>query len=298
MVQKLFLFSVFLGNIWAQSGEEILEKHGLTDPDFKLDGLDFSSLTKTVDSSVYFYQGTTNRLDSMHQLYEFMSPAPEYRKATFSYVKSKMGRYEREIKVDTKTNEVIYDETRQFDKHDKLLSVNTLSESMGKSVQGNTYDERGNRIRTLSFNNENKVVGDNSFEYDSQNRMVKWINNSYTNERYRKYYYTDFDSLSAESNVYPEENREDMFIVSFFNSEKLLWKSIHYAFDTVRSPQLIWYHQYDSLRRKTNSYLFQWLDTTKPWRMEDMTLRWRETYEDDSRNRLKRKIIREVGFDD
>ncbi len=288
-----------VGALFGQSGEELVKRFGYLNPEFSFEGLDYSRLTQISDSTVYFYHDTIHRLDSSHQMYQMGVPQPEMRKTTFRYIKTKQGRGEREILVDMKTGVVIMDESRVYDKEDKLFQRLTKSEVLRKTTTAYTYDKMGNRIGQIDLNYEDKVVADYAFEYDKKNRRVKWINKSYSNGRYRKYYYSDFDSLTAETNVFPEEKREELVTAVFYDKSHLRRKYIKYAYEGERPPPLlVAYHRYDSKRRLTETFMFQWMDTDKPWRQEDMVFRRHETYEYDSRGRLQRKVFRDRPVDE
>jgi len=207
------------------TSEYFVKKYNLTLPKVTEDMLDVSELTYTSDSWEYFYQGKTEKLDSVVQHLTIEGFMPSMTIMRYTYKNDTV--YVRYISISMTTGDTLNNSKKTFTKNFKNKSIFDLQTNC---IWKSRFDERGIKLLDVrKCPHEKEFSGQvfNNTIHDEYIESIETYRGEIDSNSIRRYYLTSFDSIAADFMV---KKGNDPFIVRLNTYNKNNKRQASYAF--------------------------------------------------------------------
>jgi len=245
------------------TSEYFVKKYNLKLPKVTEDMLDVSELTHTSDSWEYFYQGKTEKLDSVVRMltierFPCNLQTDKYRYTTDTVYVSSVS-----ILIDSGGDTSSATNYKYVDNFRTQIAYKPKTNCIWKS----RFDERGIKLLDVRKCPHEKEFSGQVFRLEKHENYLESIpvkDGTIDSNNIRRYYLAPFDSIVADFLV--EKNKEPLFfnLTTYNEQHKSAYK---YNFDVFRSSNPIVsynYHTYDNSGRLKRAYLFNIRNWSKP----------------------------------
>lgn len=256
---KQILFILIIAKlIFAVTGDDIINKYSLANPQFSEKDFDESVCSNMAESTFTYYNKLTGLIDSQYHYVNNFNANRVLKHYYDHKIFDDGTRVAREFEVAVKGNDTLRKALQAYNNKGLKTEIDRIH-----------YDYPGHEKEIYTYNNRNQetayycihIRSDGSFDttdvhkttYDNKGRPVSKVFPKANGRTIFKY--TDFDSIAAELSI--SKGKELPYIIYFYNQNKRVKSLTEYMWlDDTLPPQRSIYYFYDSLGRLTKSYYF------------------------------------------
>jgi YD repeat-containing protein len=291
------LLLALTASIRAVTPEEVIAKHDLENPSYDLQELALSPCSIVVESTVYFYRGNTDTVDSTVGWWSRLTEKGSMRKTVFEYRRLGSGFSEKVATHFIVEGPETLSVTRYlYNRQGLLIREEATSKTLRSTTIEFTYDLQGRLVRSHGKGHSGKSMWDHRYFLDGHGRAIcrKDVNQERWVDSLR---YDDNDSLIAELRSHGREPLYPHYLW-FRDSVGRETKRTEYMWKTHGLPCGVYYSQYGRHGLLSRQVAFTDFTLGKYEGATSLQLNSYTTFEYDTLGRLRRRIQRRRPFDD
>lgn len=248
-----FFLAIIIGTflLQAQTGEDIVRKYNLKNPQYTEKELDISNCTELKESTDYYYYEDTKKQDSTITWINVSKHGLIYRKSVFTYDTLDNGFSKKLTLVTERISDTSAIDTfdvivAKFNKQGLMTEEISISKSVGEIIRKFTYNIQRRKTSGITLVNGVKWY-DEKFSYNKNGHRANTTSKSGISEG-TIYRHTNFDSLLATIEIV--KGNEIPYILNFYKN-KLKVKQITYNWNTNTFPSNCTYFYYNKKKQLT-----------------------------------------------
>ncbi len=224
----------------------------LTQPEF----FDKKRMTQLAESTHYYYNDKSGRLDSTRSVCQLIHPKPYHRRVLYKYKPLDTGYQEESIWEDLTNKEFFLTEKNIFDSLGKPLMEISKVPEYNADTSFYVYNKKGHLMESYGRNGEGWLGSHRKYTYDGKGRLTGFIPLKGWTHKSTHYVFNAFDSVTAEirqdkSGIYK------LIEVRFFDKQQRLTKEIRFdnTAENVTVDGVRYYKYQTNPTRKTQYFI-------------------------------------------